>query len=133
MDLMGLIDRCQTGDEEALAALFHQYKKLIYRTAFLTLGDAEEAEDARQEVFVRVLRSLASFSPSKGHSQPDCIASQGIAVSVGCENIFFPPSRSTRSRPARRASIEHRPCTLSRMRKQSDRRWANWVKGIELP
>ena len=63
---MDLIRRCQTGDEGAFAELFHQYKKLVYKTAYLLLGNAEEAEDLLQEVFLQVYRSLSTFCPEKG-------------------------------------------------------------------
>ncbi len=61
---MDLICRCQT--EEAFAALFHQYKNLVYKTAYLMLDSADEAEDVLQEVFFQVYRSLSTFEPSKG-------------------------------------------------------------------
>ncbi|HEX7395357.1 MAG TPA: sigma-70 family RNA polymerase sigma factor [Anaerolineaceae bacterium] len=48
------------------AALFEQYKNLVYKTAFLMLGEVEEAEEALQEVFVLVYRSLDSYNPQKG-------------------------------------------------------------------
>jgi len=63
---MELIQRCQAGDAEAFATLFHQYQRLVYQTAYLLLGDAQAAEDALQEVFVKVHRSLATFDPAKG-------------------------------------------------------------------
>jgi len=63
---MDLIRRSQAGDEEAWAALFDKYKNLVYRTAYLMLGSADEAEDALQEVFLRVFRSLSSFEPRRG-------------------------------------------------------------------
>ncbi|MCR4406869.1 MAG: RNA polymerase sigma factor [Anaerolineae bacterium] len=63
---MDLIRRCQAGDEEAFAALFHQYKNLVYKTAYLMLDSADEAEDALQEVFLQVHRSLPTFEPAKG-------------------------------------------------------------------
>jgi len=63
---MDLIQRSQSGDEEAFAALFHQYKNLVYKTAYLLLGDAHEAEDVLQEVFIRIYRSLQTFQPEKG-------------------------------------------------------------------
>jgi len=63
---MDLIRRSQAGDEEAFAALFHQYKNLVYKTAYLLLGNADDAEDALQEVFVQVHRSLSTFQPLKG-------------------------------------------------------------------
>jgi len=63
---MDLIQRSQSGDEQAFAALFHQYKNLVYKTAYLILGDAHEAEDVLQEVFIKVYRSLHTFQPKKG-------------------------------------------------------------------
>jgi RNA polymerase sigma-70 factor (ECF subfamily) len=56
----------QTGDQDAFAELFERYKNLVYKTAFLMLDDANEAEEALQEVFVLVYKSLASFDPAKG-------------------------------------------------------------------
>jgi RNA polymerase sigma-70 factor, ECF subfamily len=61
-----LIRRCQAGDEEAFAQLFHQYKNLVYRTTYLTLGSAADAEDILQEVFLQVHRSLDTYEPTKG-------------------------------------------------------------------
>lgn len=63
---MDLIQRSQAGEAEAFEALFHRYKNLVYKTAYLLLGDADEAEDALQEVFVQVYRSLSTFRPEKG-------------------------------------------------------------------
>lgn len=63
---MELIRRSQAGDEQAFAALFHQYKNLVYKTAYLMLGDADDAEDVLQEVFVQVYKSLPTYQPSRG-------------------------------------------------------------------
>lgn len=62
---MDLITRSQAGDQLAFAALFDQYKNLVYRTAYLMLGSQADAEDALQEVFVQVYRALASYDPAK--------------------------------------------------------------------
>ncbi len=61
-----LIIRSQAGDQEAFAAVFHQYKNLVYKTAYLMLGSACDAEDTLQEVFLQVHKSLFSYDPSKG-------------------------------------------------------------------
>ena len=63
---MDLIRHAQAGNREAFAALFEQYKNLVYKTAYLILGDAHEAEDALQEVFLLVHKSLTSFDARKG-------------------------------------------------------------------
>jgi RNA polymerase sigma-70 factor (ECF subfamily) len=61
-----LIERSQAGDRSAFAELFEQYKNLVYKTAYLVLNDAAEAEDALQEIFLSVHGSLGSFDPQKG-------------------------------------------------------------------
>jgi RNA polymerase sigma-70 factor, ECF subfamily len=61
-----LIRRCQAGDDEAFVLLFEQYKNLVYRTAYLTLGNATDAEDILQDVFIQVHRALDSYDPKRG-------------------------------------------------------------------
>jgi RNA polymerase sigma factor (sigma-70 family) len=56
----------QTGDVNAFEALFRQYEKLVFRTAYLITGNKEVAEDVLQEVFVSVWRSRDTYDPSKG-------------------------------------------------------------------
>lgn len=63
---MDVIRRSQAGDQAAFAELFHRYKDLVYKTAYLMLGNAGEAEDVLQEVFLHVHKSLSTFEPSKG-------------------------------------------------------------------
>jgi RNA polymerase sigma-70 factor, ECF subfamily len=65
MDLV-LIRRAQAGDEEAFGLMFEEYKNLVYRTTYLTLGTAADAEDIVQEVFLQVHRSLDSYDPNRG-------------------------------------------------------------------
>jgi len=66
MELMTLIQRIQNGDLEAFESIFGQYKNLVYRTAYLMLGDEDEAEEALQEVFLLVYRAIDSYRPEKG-------------------------------------------------------------------
>ena len=63
---MDLIARSRAGDQQAFAALFHQYKNLVYKTAYLMLGNANDAEETLQEVFIQVHRALCSYDPSRG-------------------------------------------------------------------
>jgi RNA polymerase sigma-70 factor, ECF subfamily len=61
-----LIRRCQAGDEDAFASLFENYKNLVFRTAYLTLGNPLDAEDILQEVFAQLYRSLGNYDPARG-------------------------------------------------------------------
>lgn len=60
-----IIHRAQTGDRQAFAALFEQYKNMVFRSAYLILGNTQDAEDVLQEVFVLVYRALPTFDPHK--------------------------------------------------------------------
>jgi RNA polymerase sigma-70 factor (ECF subfamily) len=60
-----IIIRAQSGDREAFAILFEQYKNLVYKTAYLMLAESSEAEDALQDIFVQVYKSLSGFDPRK--------------------------------------------------------------------
>jgi RNA polymerase sigma-70 factor (ECF subfamily) len=62
---MDSIRRSRAGDTDAFAEVFDQYKNLVYRTAYLMLGDAHDAEDALQDVFWQVYRALGSYDPAK--------------------------------------------------------------------
>ena len=64
--LAELIDSTLAGDQAAFGILFERYKNLVYRTSFLLLGDTDEADEALQEVFLKVYRSLSSYQPAKG-------------------------------------------------------------------
>ena len=61
-----LIRRCQAGDADAFGLLFAHYKNLVFRTAYLMLGTATDAEDVLQEVFLQVHRSLDGYDPHRG-------------------------------------------------------------------
>lgn len=63
---MDLIRRIQAGDERAFATLFHDYKNLVYKAAYLILDNRQEAEDALQEVFLKVHKKIASYDPARG-------------------------------------------------------------------
>lgn len=53
-------------DLDRFKDLFDQYKNLVFKVAFLILGDKHEAEDTLQEVFIQVYRSLHTYNPQKG-------------------------------------------------------------------
>lgn len=64
--MMDLTEKWQSGDINAFEALFHQHYKLVFKTAYLNLGNREDAEDVLQEVFVAVWKSRSTFDPTKG-------------------------------------------------------------------
>lgn len=63
---MDLIKRCLTGEEAAFEALYQQYARLVYHTAYLMLDRQEDADDVLQEVFIRAFKHLGTYNPAKG-------------------------------------------------------------------
>jgi len=60
------IDRIMEGDSQAFAPLVDRYKNLVYTLALRMVKNTEEAEEAAQDTFVKVFRSLEKF---KGESK----------------------------------------------------------------
>lgn len=56
-----LIRRHQAGQPAAFDALFERYKDYVYRVAYMTLRNSDDAEEATQETFMDVLRGLRSY------------------------------------------------------------------------
>jgi RNA polymerase sigma-70 factor (ECF subfamily) len=60
-----LAQRVQAGDAHAFAELVNRYQRTVLNLAYRMLGDAQEAEDIAQEVFIRAYQSLGRFDPSR--------------------------------------------------------------------
>ncbi|HPM83094.1 MAG TPA: sigma-70 family RNA polymerase sigma factor [Candidatus Anammoximicrobium sp.] len=60
-DPRDLINRCLAGDEAAMIDLVELYRDRVFRFCYRMLGQRQDAEDAAQETFVRVLRSLVTW------------------------------------------------------------------------
>ena len=56
-----LVERCREGDGTAFAALVHRYHRPIYNAAYRVLGNADDASDITQVVFMRVMERLDEF------------------------------------------------------------------------
>ena len=56
-----LVAKSKKGDKAAFEELVKQFSKYVYTTAFFILRDTHEAEDASQEVFVKVYLSIKGF------------------------------------------------------------------------
>lgn len=56
------VARCRAGDAAAFRELFDLYAARVLGTARRILGNAHDAEDVLQEVFVKVNRNLGTFA-----------------------------------------------------------------------
>lgn len=58
-----LLRRVAKGEEAALAELFRRHQGRLFQVAYRLLRDYQEAEDALQEVMLKVYQHAASFEP----------------------------------------------------------------------
>jgi len=63
-DDLALVRQSLTGQTEAFGTLVTRYHRVMYTVALRMLGNAEDAQDATQEAFVKAYQRLASFDPS---------------------------------------------------------------------
>jgi RNA polymerase sigma factor (sigma-70 family) len=61
LDDIQLVQRVRSGDSAAFRTLVERYQKRVFGVALGMLKDRDEAEDAAQEVFLRVYRHLEHF------------------------------------------------------------------------
>lgn len=57
----GLLERAKAGDLAAFEQIVIEHERLVYVTALRLLGRPEDAQDAAQEVFLRLYKHLRSF------------------------------------------------------------------------
>lgn len=60
-EIRSAIDRCLAGDGAAMRELVEHYQGAVYGLCFRMLGQAQDAEDAAQETFLRAFRSLHRY------------------------------------------------------------------------
>lgn len=63
-----LIDRAVDGDKKALESLLVSVQDMIYNLSLRMLGSPADAEDALQEIFVKVITQLSTFKKESAFS-----------------------------------------------------------------
>ena len=61
-DVAAIVERCRQGDALAWEALVREYQGRVFAVALHYLRNTEEARDLAQEVFIKVYRSLDTFT-----------------------------------------------------------------------
>lgn len=56
-----LVERARRGDAQAYADLVRRYQEVAFRTAYLIVGDGNDAADVAQNAFLKAYRGLARF------------------------------------------------------------------------
>ena len=63
--LIELVNHCLKGDQSAMLELVDRYKQRVFALCFRMLGHRQDAEDAAQETFVRLLRNLSKWDQDR--------------------------------------------------------------------
>jgi RNA polymerase sigma-70 factor (ECF subfamily) len=61
MDESALINTARQGDLEAFNSLVLEYQDLVFQRALWILGEAQSADDAAQEAFIKAYQNLSHF------------------------------------------------------------------------
>ena len=58
-----LVNDCKRGDRRAMAHLVSQYERPVYNAAYRILGNADDAADTTQTVFLKVFEHIGDYDP----------------------------------------------------------------------
>lgn len=66
MDDVALLSQIQSGRQDAMAAFFDRYSRMVYSVALRVLDDSGEAEDVMQDVFIQMWQKPGAFVSGRG-------------------------------------------------------------------
>ena len=64
-DDLALVARCRAGETAAFEGLVDRYQRVLFTVAVRMLGDADAANDAAQNAFVKAYQKLGTFDPTR--------------------------------------------------------------------
>ncbi len=62
------VEQARAGDKQAFSQLVQAYQRPVFNLTYRMLGNAEEAEDAAQEAFLRAYSKLHQYQPERKFS-----------------------------------------------------------------
>lgn len=62
------LQKAQNGDDEAFAYIVEAYQRPVYNLCYRMLGNANDAEDAAQETFLRAYNAIRRYDPRRKFS-----------------------------------------------------------------
>ena len=60
-----LVRRCRTGEEDAFSELYGRYRGRVFSTAIRVIRNPEDAQDATQEIFLKLYRAMDDWKPER--------------------------------------------------------------------
>jgi RNA polymerase sigma-70 factor, ECF subfamily len=87
-----IVQRCLDGDSSAWAEMVRTHHKRVYGLCYRFTGNAADAEDLTQDVFLKVYSNLASFDAARG--------SLPVWITTMTRNLLVDNFRRTRNQRA---------------------------------
>jgi RNA polymerase sigma-70 factor (ECF subfamily) len=91
-DDIGLLHRCMDGDSGAWAEMVRTHQKRVYGLCYRFTGNAADAEDLTQDVFLKIYSNLGSFDAARG--------SLPVWITTMTRNLLVDNFRRTRNQRA---------------------------------
>ncbi len=106
------IERCRKGDPSGLKVLFDLHRDKVFRLSWRMLGRPQDAEDAVQEIYLKVFRTVGSYRGDSAFSTwlyrmtanhcLDILRRRKVLSFIGMDKAPEPPSTEDASVTARR-------------------------------
>ena len=91
-DWSQVVERCMTGDSGAWAELVRAQHRRVYGLCYRFTGNAADAEDLTQDVFLKIYSNLSSFDLARGSLQ--------VWITTMTRNLLVDNFRRTKNRRA---------------------------------
>jgi len=92
IDWSQVVRRCMDGDSAAWAEMVRTHHKRVYGMCYRFTGNATDAEDLTQDVFLKIYSNLASFDTTRGSLQ--------VWITTMTRNLLVDNFRRTRNQRA---------------------------------
>ena len=92
IDWSQVVRRCMDGDSGAWAELVRTHHRRVYGLCYRFTGNAADAEDLTQDVFLKIYSNLASFDTARGSLQ--------VWITTMTRNLLVDNFRRTRNQRA---------------------------------
>jgi RNA polymerase sigma-70 factor (ECF subfamily) len=92
VDWPQIVRQCMDGDSSAWAEMVRSHQRRVYGLCYRFTGNATEAEDLTQDVFLKIYSNLASFDLSRGSLQ--------VWITTMTRNLLVDNFRRTRNQRA---------------------------------